>query len=148
MRDSHLRRIGICFSAAALLLVVFPTASSTQGATGTFEVYCDSFGFFLASIDAAPAPKEFFLFLYRGFPEVGDYLPQGEWLDVSVYLKGCSAAIKRDSVARGKLLLDKVHDPGATRISGKYDIDFKGQHLIGHFRAKRHQYKNAPGICM
>jgi len=140
--------MGICLSAAALLLAVFPTVSSTQGATGTFEVYCDSFGFFLANIDAAPAPKEFFLFLYRNFPGFVDYLPEGEWLDVSVYPKGCSAAKKCDSVARGKLLLDAVHDPGASRMSGAYDIDFKGQHLLGRFLAKRHEYKNPPRICM
>jgi hypothetical protein len=148
MRSFRLGRIGIYLSAAALLLGVFPTASSTQGATGTFEVYCDSFGLFLANIDGAPAPKEFFLFLYRGFPEVGDYLPEGAWFDVSVYPKGCSAAIKCDSVARGKLLLDAVHKPDAIRISGKYDIDFKGQHLTGQFVAKRHEYKNPPRICM
>ena len=78
MRDSRLRRIGTCLSATTLLLAVFPTASSTQGATGTFEVYCDRFGFFLANIDAASAPKEFFLFLYGNFPDFVDYLPEGE----------------------------------------------------------------------
>jgi hypothetical protein len=148
MRGFRLSRIGFYLSAAALLLGVFPTASSTQGATGTFEVYCDSFGFFLANIEATPAPKEFFLFLYRGFPGFVDYLPEEEWLDVSVYPKGCSATTKCDEVARGKLLLDAVHKPDTTRISGKYDIDLNGRHLVGHFLAKRHQYKNPPRICM
>ena len=60
---------------------------------------CDSFGFFLAEIDGAPAPGEFFLFLYRGFPAFVDYLP-GEWLDVSVYPKGCDAYVKCGGAVR------------------------------------------------
>ena len=141
-------RVCFCLTAVALLVAVFPTASSTHSATGRFEVYCDSFGFFLQKIDGAPAPGELFLFLYRGFPGFVDYLPRGEGLDVSVYPKGCSAAAKCDSVATAKLWLDAEHRPGATRISGKYDIDWHGQHLKGQFLARRRQYKKPPRICM
>ena len=126
---------------------MLPGALSTHGATGRFEVYCDSFGFFLANVDGGPAPKEFFLFLYGGFPFV-EYLPGGEWLDVAVYPKGCSANAKCDSVAHGKLWFDAEHRPGATRISGKYDIDLNGRHLKGQFLARRRQYKTPPRICM
>ena len=69
-------------------------------------------------------------------------------MDVSVCPKGCSAIKKCDSVARGKLLLDAVHDPSGRRMSREYDINFNGQHLIGHFLAKRQEYKNPPRICM
>lgn len=143
-----MRVLRVCFylPIVVLLLAVLPT-SSTQSATGRFEVYCDSFGFFLEKIDGAPAPGEFFLFLYRGFPGFVDHLPGGEELDVSVYAKGCSPEAKCESVATAKLWLDTEHRPGATRISGRYDIDWHGQHLKGQFLARRHQYKKPPRIC-
>jgi len=68
LRGSQFGRIRVCVIAVALLLGMLPGALSTHAATGRFEVYCDSFGFFLAKVDGAPAPRDFFLFLYRGFP--------------------------------------------------------------------------------
>jgi hypothetical protein len=140
--------IGSVLTVVALLLWAFPTASSTHGATGRFEVYCDSFGFFLENVDGAPALGGFFVFLYRGFPGFVDYLPGGEELDVSVYPKGCNAAVKCASVATAKVWLDAEHRPGGMRISGKYDIDWHGQHLKGQLLARRRQYKKPPRACM
>jgi len=140
--------IGPVLTAAVFLVAAIPTVASTHGTTGRFEVYCDSFGFFLEKIDGAPAPGGFFLFLQRGFPGFIDYLPGGVELDVSVYPTGCNAAVPCERVATAKLWLDAEHRQGGTRISGKYDIDWHGQHLKGQFLAMRHQYKKPPRICM
>ena len=141
-------RIGPALTAVVFLVAAIPTASSTHGATGRFEVYCDSFGFFLEKIDGAPPPGRFFLFLFRGFLPLYEYLPERQELDVSVYPKGCNASLKCESVATAKLWLDAQHQPGGTQISGEYDIDWHGQHLKGQFLARRHQYKKPPRICM
>src|SRR5215469_11754369 len=113
--------IGPVLTAAVFLVAAIPTVASTHGATGRFEVYCDSFGFFLEKIEGAPAPGGFFIFLQRGFAGFIDYLPKGEELKVSVYPKGCNAALKCESVATAKLWMDAEHRPGGTRISGDYD---------------------------
>jgi hypothetical protein len=147
MSRSRFGRICISFAAVILLPGAFPVSSSTHSASGRFEVYCDSFGFFLKKIDGAPAPGEFLLLLYRGFPGFFDDLPGDKALDVSVYSKGCSADGKCDAVANGKLWLDAEHTPGGARISGKYDIDWHGQHLKGQFLARRHENKKPPRIC-
>ncbi|HEY6386428.1 MAG TPA: hypothetical protein VIX91_12175 [Candidatus Acidoferrum sp.] len=138
----------VSLAVVVLWLGVLPVAPATRNATGSFEVYCDSFGFFLEKVEGAPAPGEFFLLLYRGFPGFVDALPGGEALDVSVYPKGCHADSKCDSVANGKLWLDSEHVPGGTQISGKYDIDWHGQHLKGQFLSRRRKYKKPPRICM
>ena len=141
-------RICICLSAVALLLAVFPSASSAHNATGRFEVYCDGVGFFLAKIDGAPAPRKLVLFLYLDFPPGAIYLPEEKWADVFVYRKGCAVDGKCEIIARGKVWLDAEATPAARRISGKYEIDLHGQHLKGQFVAKRHEYKYPPRVCM
>jgi hypothetical protein len=157
MSCSLFGQIRIYLGVAALLLFVFPAAPSTHEASGHFEVYCDSFGFFLAKIDGAPAPGEFFLFLYRTFPGFVEYLPEEEWLEISVHPKGCPNRldknshlredVKCDAVGHGRLSLDAKHEPGEKRISGKYDIDFNGQHATGRFVATRREYRDSPRIC-
>jgi hypothetical protein len=139
----------ICLGAVVLLLFVFPAEPSTHEASGRFEVYCDSVGFYLGKIDGAPAPAEFFLLMYRGFPGFIDALPGGSWLEVSVYPKDCRADGKCETrkVADGRLWLDAEHDPGGKQISGKYDIDFNGQHATGRFAATRREYKKPPRMC-
>lgn len=140
-------RMCLSFFAVTLLSGVLPAASSTHRATGRFEVYCDSFGFFLKEIDGVPAPGELFLIWYKGVPGFLDDLPKAKALDVSVYPKGCGADGKCEAVANAKLWLDAEHTPGGKRISGRYDIDWHGQHLTGKFLAKRRENKKPPRIC-
>jgi hypothetical protein len=147
MSVSLFGRIRTFLNAVVLLLVVFPTASSAQSATGRFEVYCDSVGFFMAKIDGAPAPGKLFLFLYIGFPGT-PYVPKETWKDVDVYRNGCIADGKCEVLAHGKVWLDDEAAPDARRISGKYEIELNGQHLRGQFAAKRHDYKHPPRLCM
>jgi hypothetical protein len=99
---------------------VFPTASSTQNATGRSELYCDGVGFFLANIDGAPPPRELFFFLYVSFPPGtvgGRYLPQEQWSNVLVYPKGCIADGKCEVIARGRLWIDADATPPSKRLS-------------------------------
>ena len=144
-------RMGACLSAAALLLVIVGSGHPRESATGTFEVYCDAVGVFLAKVDGAPAPRKLLLFLYTGFPGVVD-VPSEEWRDVKVYGNGCVADGKCEVLAYGKVYLDNEITPFApdgTRVSGKYVIELKGQHLQGTFATERRQrrYKHPPRIC-
>ena len=147
MSVSLFGRIRICVNAVVLSLVILPTASSSQNATGHFEVYCDGVGFFLAKVDGAPAAGKLFLFLYMGFPGT-PYVPKEAWQDVYVYRDGCIADGKCEVLAHGKVWLDDVPMPDARRVSGKYKIELNGQHLRGQFTAIRHDYKHPPRLCM
>ncbi len=147
MSVSRFARICVCLGVVVLLLALFPIASATNNATGRFEVYCDGFGFFLSSIDGAPAPGKLFLFLYTGFPGI-NYVPKEKWKDVYVYSNGCIADGKCEVLARGKVCLDDEALPDASRVSGKYEIELNGQHLRGQFAAKRRDYKHPPRLCM
>lgn len=96
-----------------LLIAAFPTALSPQGATGRFEVYCDSFGFLLEKIDGAPAPGGFFSFLYSGFPA------RRRGVGCFCLSKGVQRCRQLRSVATGKLWLDAERRPGGAPVSGK-----------------------------
>jgi hypothetical protein len=147
MSVSQFGRICVCLGAVVILLAVLPIASSTNNATGRFEVYCDGFGFFLVNIDGAPAPGKLFLFLYTGFPGTS-YIPKETWKEVYVYRDGCIADGKCEVLAHGKAWLDDEAMPDASRVSGKYLIELNGQHLRGQFAAKRHNYRHPPRLCM
>jgi hypothetical protein len=146
MSTSQFSRIAACLSAAVLLLVVVPTATSARDATGHFEVYCDGVGFFLAKVDGAPTPGKLLLFLYTGFPGIL-YVPKEEWEDVSVYRNGCAADGKCEVLTRGKVRLDNEITRDGRHVSGKYEIELSGQHLHGQFATERRRYKHPPRIC-
>lgn len=140
-------RVCICLTVVVLSLAALPTASPAQSASGHFEVYCDSIGFFLTKIDGAPAPGRLLLFLYTGFPWLRN-VPKETWKDVSVFRDGCIADGKCEVLAHGKVWLDDEAVSDAARISGKYEIELNGQHLHGQFAAKRHYNKHSPRLCM
>lgn len=146
MGTSGSSRIALCLSATALLLVVVPTATSAQNATGHFEVYCDGVGFFLAKIDGAPGPRKLLLFLYTGFPGF-TYVPKEEWKDGIVYRNGCAADGKCEVLAHGRVRLDNELIPDSKHVSGKYEIELSGQHLHGQFATERRVYRHPPRIC-
>ena len=137
----------VYLSAALLLIGVFPTVTSAQNSTGRFEVYCDSVGFFVAKVDGAPAPRRLLLFLYTGFPGI-PYVPKEEWKEVKVYRDGCRADGACEVFAHGNIRLDTELRPEGRRVSGKYEIELSGQHLRGHFSAKRRTYRHPTRICM
>jgi hypothetical protein len=156
MSVSQFGRICVCLGAVVLLLAVLPIASSTNNATGRFEVYCDGVGIFLANIDGEPAPGKLVLLSIMGFPPGtmgGRYFGQGKWSNVYVYRDGCVPDGKCESIARGKIWIDdsdtsETGNTEAKRISGKYEIDLNGKHLEGPFVAKRRDRKHALRLCM
>ena len=129
-----------------LLLLAAANGQPSEGATGRFEVYCDSVGLFLAKVEGAPAPRKLLLFLYMGFPGVS-YVPKDEWKEVKVYRNGCAADAKCDVLAHGRIRLDNEITPDGRHVSGKYEIDFTSQQIHGKFTAERHRYKHPPRIC-
>ena len=116
MSASQFCRIATRLLAAVLLIVMVPTASSAQGATGRFEVYCDGVGFFLANVEGAPAPRKLFLFLHANFPAI-PYVPKEEWTNVFVYRNGCVADGKCQVLTHGKVRLDSEFTPDSRRVS-------------------------------
>ena len=143
----HFSRIAACIRTALLVLAIALLAASAQGATGHFEVYCDGVGFFLAKVDRAPAPRKLLLFLRTDFPGI-PYVPKEEWKDVFVYRDGCAADGKCEVLAHGRVRLDNEITPDGRSVSGRYEIELKGQQLDGHFAAERRFYKHPPRICM
>lgn len=135
-----------CLGIAVLLLVVVSNGHTGENATGRFERYCDGFGFFLANVDGAPSPRKLLLFLYTGSPGV-PYVPKEEWEDVIVYRNGCAADGKCEVLAHGRIRLDNEITPDGRRVSGKYEIEFSGQHLLGTFTSERRRSKHPPRIC-
>ena len=145
MSVSRFARV-IASLAAALLLAVSAPAASAQNATGRFEVYCDGLGFFLKNVDGAPAPGKLYVFSRTGHPGV-DWVPKETWTDVFVFRGGCSPRGGCGILATGKFWLDSEAGSEAKRISGKYDIDLDGRHLLGQFQARLHRYRNPPRLC-
>lgn len=90
-----------------LLLLAAANGQPSEGATGRFEVYCDSVGLFLAKVEGAPAPRKLLLFLYMGFPGVS-YVPKDEWKEVKVYRNGCAADAKCDVLAHGRIRITRL----------------------------------------
>jgi hypothetical protein len=146
MGTPEFARFRVYLSAFLLLIAVFPIAAPAQNSTGRFEVYCNGVGIFLAKVDGAPAPRKVLLFLYTGFPGI-PYVPKEEWKEVSVYRNGCRADGACDVLTRGKVRLDTEITPDGRRVSGKYEIEFSGQHLHGQFAAERRNYRHPPWIC-
>jgi hypothetical protein len=139
-------RIAVCLSTAFLLLIVVPTATSAQDATGHFEVYCDGVGFFLANVDGAPGQRKLLLFLRTDFPGI-PYVPREEWKDVYVFRDGCAADEKCEVLTHGNVWLDRELTPDSRRVAGKYEIELNGQHIHGQFATGRRPSKHLTRIC-
>jgi len=61
------------------------------------------------------------------------YRPQEAW--EKVYAERCISAGKCEAATHARIWLDKG-DPKDKRVSGKYEVDFGGQHRAGKFLAK------------
>jgi hypothetical protein len=149
-------RISLWLSLVALLFAISPMASPGHNATGQYDIYCDGVGFFLTNIDGVPAPGKLLLFSYMSTPGGtfgGRYIGQGNWTYAFVYRDGCIPDGKCEKMADGKVWIDEWDTPTAgapvpKRISGKYEIDFMGEHLEGNFAAKQHLSKHPLRLCM
>jgi len=70
-----------------------------------------------------------------------NYRPQEVWEDVSA--ERCFSTGKCEAATHARIWLDKG-DAKDKHVSGKYDVDFGGQHLEGKFLVK---YRKQDWIC-
>jgi hypothetical protein len=126
----------------ALLLQVYPsTLLAAQNASGWFSPHCDGASFYLSKVGGLPSGQKLNLNMrHYGLPW-WNYRPQEVWEDVSA--ERCFAARKCEAATRARIWLDKG-DAKDKRVSGKYDVDFGGQHLEGKFLVK---YRKQDWIC-
>ena len=137
-----------------MFFVALSLSASSRDATGDFTVYCDGAGLFLSNVASAPGSK-LVLFSRMSFPPgtMGDYyIGQGKWSYVKVLPKGCLPEGKCESIGQGKLWIDDWNTEGTLnpvpkRISGKYEVDLDGKHLVGNFVAKENYRKYGTRLC-
>jgi hypothetical protein len=126
----------------ALLLQIYPlTLLAANSASGWFSPHCDGASFFLIKVDGLPAGQKLNITMRHYALPWCNSRPQALWEDV--YAERCSSAAKCEAATHARIWLDtgKVKDK---RISGKYDVDFGGQHLEGTFHVK---YRKQDWIC-
>ena len=61
-----------------------------------------------------------------------------------MYAEGCLSAGKGETATSARIWLDK-YEPGDKRTSGKYGVNFGGEHLEGTFHLK---YRKQVWICI
>jgi hypothetical protein len=126
----------------ALLLQIDPlTLVAANSASGWFSPPCDGASFFLIKVDGLPAGQKLNMTMRHYAPSWRSYRPQELWEDV--YAERCSSAAKCAAATHARIWLDKgnVKDK---RVSGKYGVDFGGQHLEGTFLVT---YRKQDRIC-
>jgi hypothetical protein len=120
----------------AVVLQACPsTLLAAKDAAGWFSPHCDGASFYLSKVDGLPSKQKLNLNMRQHF-SWWNYRPQEVWEDV--YAERCSAAGKCEAATHARIWLDKG-DPKDKHVSGKYDVDFGGQHLAGNFLVK---YRN------
>ena len=135
--QSVFRKLRICVSLLLIGVAVPGNLSllSADSPSGRFERYCDGVWFFLTKIDGLPASEKVTLFFRMPFPPGAVYLTEESWW-WQVYAQVCSAQGQCEDATSAKMWLNKGASSGEI-ISGKYEIDFHGQHLQAQFAAKR-----------
>jgi hypothetical protein len=136
--------MAICLGIAVLLLAIVPTTTSARDASGHFELYCNSIGFFLERVDGAPAPGKLVLYL-RTHTRGVRFVPTEQWMDVDVYGDRCPAGGKCEVLANGKIVLNEIASD-EKRVSGRYEMELGGKHPHGQFAAEERRYKGRE-IC-
>jgi len=134
------------FHGLIFLVILFQLCPShlfaTTVASGWFSPNCDGASFFLTKVDGLPAGKKLNMAMHHhGLPWL-NYRPQEVWEDV--YAERCISAGKCEAASRARIWLDKGN-PNDKRVSGKYEVDFGGQHLEGSFVVK---YRKQHWSCM
>src|SRR5438552_9797306 len=132
----------LLLSFAALLLQVSPSMSlAAHNASGLFSPLCDGALFYLSKVDGLPPGQKLNLRMYHHALPWWNYRPQEVWEDV--YAERCLSPGKCETATHARIWLDKG-DPKDKRVSGKYEVDFGGQHLEGKFLVK---YRKQDSIC-
>lgn len=118
-------------------------SAAADDAKGWFEGDCGGATFNIAKF-AGASPGQYLVLRFSS----GSHLPiplfEGAgWLPVQG--KRCLGADRCEAGAGAKIWLNQTK--GTKRISGKYTVDFGGQHLEGPFVVKYRRHKGPPYIC-
>jgi hypothetical protein len=123
----------------ALALQSFPSISlAAKAASGWFSPHCDGASFYLSKINGLPSEWQLILNTRHFALPWWNYRPQEVWEDV--FAKRCFSAGKCEAATHARIWLDKGK-PNDKHVSGKYDVDFGGQHLEGKFLVKYRKEK-------
>jgi hypothetical protein len=136
----HLR-----FFLIALTVQAIPLASFAADARGWVEEDCIGSIFHLAKIDGIPITQEIILRLNNCGSGIPLALCMTEANPYEVQGKRCSGAGKCEEATQAKVWLNKGNGR-IRRISGRYTVDFSGQHLEGQFMVNYRKHKK-PFIC-
>lgn len=121
-----------------VLLQAYPsTLFAAKNAAGWFSPHCDGASFYLSKVDGIPSEQKLNMNMRYSLPW-WNYRPQEVWEDV--YAERCISAEKCDVATHARIWLDKGN-PNDKRISGRYEVDFGGQHLAGQFLVKYRKEK-------
>jgi hypothetical protein len=122
----------------AFCLIAVPSAWA-QDAKGWFEQYCDGAGLHLEKFPGkAQTPELVFWFWTR---IQFDRIQGADWYDVQL----CPTEKHCEETAKAKMqfLEQRKHV-----VTGRYVLDFNGQHREGQFTLKERQHKDPGHLCM
>jgi hypothetical protein len=103
-----------------------------------FVPECDGVSFHLTKVDGLSARQELVLRVYGSVGDWSIYLPQSEWKDVAGFV--CSTDHQCEQATSAKIWTEKT-SPESKSVVGKYEVDFRKQHLQGEFVAKLRKQK-------
>jgi hypothetical protein len=137
-----LKSYRVTISLRSALLILLLQTNQLQllaaDAIGRFEPDCGGVTFHMTKFGGMKAGEELVFRIYGGPLPWWTYLPKNDWKDV--YGERCMAANKCEDATRARIWMGNTQ-PDSKTISGKYEIDFGGQHLEGRFLLKYHKHK-------
>jgi hypothetical protein len=124
----------------ALFALLSVSAVSAQDARGWFEEYCDGAAFHLTSFAGRRDAQEL-TFWFRTQIPLQLYAVGTSWWDVVL----CPSTEHCDESVGGKLEFLEFRKK---LLSGRYVVDYKGQHREGRFMLKKRTHKHPEHLCM
>jgi hypothetical protein len=136
-------RVSVRFLLIACVLQATYSISAPDDAKGWFEGDCNGATFQIAKFTGA-SPSQYLVLRFDGASHLAIQLFEGEgWLKVQG--KRCLSADSCEAATEAKIWLKPTKGP--KRISGKYTVNFSGEHLEGSFMVKYRQHQGPPYIC-
>ncbi|MGB7280848.1 MAG: hypothetical protein WBE13_01195 [Candidatus Acidiferrum sp.] len=92
----------------------------------------------MSKVDGMPPGQKLIMTIRHHALSWWNYRPQEVWEDV--FAERCLSDGKCELATHARIWLDKGR-PNDKHVSGKYDVEFGGQHLEGRFLVKYHKEK-------